>query len=207
MIGTGVCCRFFMGANALAICTYLPDLLAIGGAVHIKCRPREPDRIDFNSMNALQVIEIFAGKGADGQPVVERLQVRINADDSCQLVRSPAFVKGIASGDTVRLTPGTQEFTLLKRSGNLCIRIFSRADLSRIADNLTPELEMLGGELDIETPRMLVFSIHVSCGFATIEALLNDHVRGDAVWMYGNVYDPRDGVTPLNWWNDILQPE
>jgi hypothetical protein len=19
-------------------------------------------------------------------------------------------------------------------------------------------------------------------------------------WMFGNVYDPRDGVTPLNWW-------
>lgn len=158
-------------------------------------------------MNTLQVIELFAGKGPDGNPVVERLQVRVNPDDSCQLVRSPAFIKGIASGDTIQLTPGTQEFTLIKRSGNLCIRVFTRGDIAPLAENLTPELEKLGGELDIETPRMLVFSIHVSCGFASIEALFNAHVGADALWMYGNVYDPRDGKTPLNWWNEFLQPE
>jgi hypothetical protein len=87
--------------------------------------------------------------------------------------------------------------------------VFSRNDINVLADALTPEFEKLGGELDVETPRMLVYSIHVSCGFSTIEDLLNQHVGRDAdsTWMYGNVYDPVDGQTPLNWWQDILKPE
>lgn len=160
-------------------------------------------------MSALQVIEVFAGTGADGQPVAEKLSVRVNEDNTCQLVRSPAFVKGIASGDTIKFTPENREFEIIKHSGNLCIRVFSRGDITVLAENLTPALEKLGGELDIETPRMLVYSIHVSCGFQAIEAILNQHVGqdGDSAWLYGNVYDPKDGQTPLNWWQDILKPQ
>lgn len=157
--------------------------------------------------NALQVIELFAGIGADGQPVAERLQVIVREDDSCQLVKSPAFVKGIASGDVIKLEKGTQDFSLIERSGNLSIRVFCRDDSSELVDELTPPLEKLGGELDIETPRMLVYSIHASCGFQQIENILNSVASDDVAWMYGNVYDPADGVTPLNWWQDILKPE
>ncbi len=161
-------------------------------------------------MQALQVIELFAGIDPSGQPIVERLPVRINEDDnSCQLVKSPAFVQGLASGDVIKLVPGTQDFNLIKRSGNLCIRVFYRGEMSELANNLGSALEKLGGELDIETPRMLVFSIHVSCGFQAIEACLNEFVGKDeqSAWFYGNVYDPADGTTPLLWWNDILKPE
>jgi hypothetical protein len=158
-------------------------------------------------MNALQVIELFAGIGPDGKPVLERLSVRVNEDNSCQLVKSPAFIKGIASGDTIKLTAGTQEFSLLKRSGNLAIRVISRDKISSIAENLTPHLEKLGGELDVETPHMLVYSIHVSCGFQQIEEILNKIASESVIWLYGNVYDPQDGQTPLNWWQDILKPE
>ncbi len=158
-------------------------------------------------MQALQVIELFAGVDASGQAVIERMPVKISEeDDSCQLVKSPAFVKGIASGDTIKLRPGSQDFELIKRSGNLCIRVLSRDDIGSLAESLAPELEKLGGELDTETERMLVFSIHVSCGFQAIEALLNKHVDGQSsVWLYGNVYDPKDGETPLNWWQSILE--
>ena len=159
-------------------------------------------------MSALQVIELFAGTDPSGQPVVERLQVKVNEDDSCQLVRSPAFIKGIASGDTIKLEAGTQNFELIKRAGNLCIRVFSRGDVGALAESLAPELEKLGGELDTESDRMLVFSIHVSCGFKAIEEILNRHVNGgESIWVYGNVYDPKDGQTPLNWWQEILKPE
>jgi hypothetical protein len=157
--------------------------------------------------SALQVIELFAGTGPDGQPVVERLQVKVNDDDSCQLVRSPAFIKGIASGDTIKLEQGTQNFSLVKRAGNLCIRVYSRGDTEKLSERLSPQLEKLGGELDTETPRLLVFSIHVSCGFNAIEKILNDNMDADSMWMYGNVYDPQDGQTPLNWWQEILKPE
>ncbi|WP_066959959.1 DUF4265 domain-containing protein [Microbulbifer sp. Q7] len=160
---------------------------------------------------ALQIIELFAGTNPDGEPVVERMQVRVNEDDSVQLVRSPAFIKGIASGDTIKVNredPDKPTFELIKRSGNLAVRIFCRSDSTKLSDQLTPQLEKLGGELDLESPRLLVYSIHVSCGFAEIEQILNSACDGaNSVWYYGNVYDPVDGQTPLNWWQDILKPE
>lgn len=158
-------------------------------------------------MTSLSVIEMYAGIGPDGKPVAEKLQVKVRDDDACQLVRSPAFVKGIASGDIVKLEKGSDQFALQERSGNLCIRVYSRSDIRVIAEAITPALEKLGGDLDIETPRMLVYSIHVSCGFEAIEAILNKAMNGDSQWLYGNVYSPDDGETPLNWWVDILKPQ
>ncbi|WP_105102530.1 DUF4265 domain-containing protein [Microbulbifer pacificus] len=161
--------------------------------------------------SALQIIELFAGTNPDGEPVVERLQVRVNDDDSVQLVRSPAFIKGIASGDTIKINrkdPEKPGFDLIKRSGNLAVRVFCRGDSTWLSDQLTPQIEKLGGELDMESPRLLVYSIHVSCGFEEIEKILNGACDGaNSVWYYGNVYDPEDGQTPLNWWQDILKPE
>lgn len=157
--------------------------------------------------NALQVIELFAGIGSDGQPVVERLQVIVNEDNSCQLVKSPAFVKGIASGDVIKLEDDSREFSIEKRSGNLAIRVYCRDDSSELVDELSPPIEKLGGDLDLETPRMLVYSIHVSCGFQQIENILNSVVSDEVMWVYGNVYDPKDGQTPLNWWQELLKPE
>ncbi|ODS24032.1 phosphotyrosine protein phosphatase [Candidatus Endobugula sertula] len=161
-------------------------------------------------MAALQVIELFAGNDPQGRAIVERLSVRQNEDNSVQLVKSPAFIRGLASGgDKIQLVPDTKEFIIKQHSGNLCIRVYAKQGLEAINEQLTPEFEKLGGELDTETPRFLVYSIHVSCGFKTIELLLNRHVGNNhqAMWAYGNVYDPVDGVTPLNWWNKILQPE
>ena len=160
-------------------------------------------------MPALQVIELFAGIGANGQPMVEQLQVRELEDGNLQLVQSPAFAKGLAAGDVVKMLPQTREFDLVQRSGNLSIRVFSKGDISALSDAITPELEKLGGELERETPRLLSYAIHVSCGFEAIEDILNRHVGqdGNSAWVYGNVYDPNDGTTPLNWWLDILKPE
>ena len=160
-------------------------------------------------MPALQVIELFAGIGANGQPMVEQLQVRELEDGNLQLVQSPAFAKGLAAGDVVKMLPQTREFDLVQRSGNLSIRVFSRGDINALSDAITPELEKLGGELERETPRLLSYAIHVSCGFEAIEDILNRYVGqdGQSAWVYGNVYDPNDGTTPLNWWLDILKPE
>lgn len=160
-------------------------------------------------MKALQVIEIFAGIGANGQPILEKLPVRELDTGELQLVQSPAFAKGLASGDLLKCSPSTREFEIVQRSGNLSVRVFSKQDIGEIADGLIADMEKLGGQLDLETPRMLVFSIHVSCGFNAIETILNQHLNNDPqrTWMYGNVYDPVDGQTPLNWWLDILKPE
>ncbi len=159
-------------------------------------------------MKALQMIEMMAGLDAKAQPVMEKLPVHIDDQNQCELSQSPAFVKGVAKGDVVKLNDQTHQFEVVKRSGNLCIRVFSRGDIEALSDTITPEIEKLGGTLDIESPRLLVYSIHVSCGFTAIEAILNRHTEGDDhAWLYGNVYDPADGTTPLNWWIPILQPE
>lgn len=160
-------------------------------------------------MSEVSIVELYAGERADGNPVVERLQVIDAEDDGVVLLRSPAFIKGLAKGDLIKLNREDRAFELVKRSGNLCIRVFAREDIEQLAEDMTPLIEKLGGELDMETERMLVYSIHVSCGFEKIEKILSDHVgeETESAWLYGNVYDPADGVTPLNWWQDILKPQ
>lgn len=158
-------------------------------------------------MQALQEIQMFAGNDANGQPFVERLQVKVDDKGQCQLVKSPAFIKGLAAGDVIALNPAHDQFEIQAHSGNLCLRVFSKDDIRPLNEAVTPEIEKLGGILDIETPRMLVYTIHVSCGFSAIEDILNRHVSGNSAWLYGNVYDPTDGITPLNWWHDILKPQ
>jgi len=98
-------------------------------------------------MQALQVIEILAGTDANGQPVMERLQVSVDDKNQCTLVKSPAFVKGIASGDLIKLNKDTKQFEVIKHSGNLCIRVFSRQDTATLSDKITPQIEKLGGAL------------------------------------------------------------
>lgn len=159
-------------------------------------------------MSEPQYIEMLAGVDAQGSPIIEKIPVHINDQNECELAHSPAFVKGVARGDLLKLNSETQQFEVKKRSGNLCVRVFCRGDIDRLGDNIAPELEKLGGQLDLATPRMLVYSIHVSCGFNAIEDIFNRHCQsGESGWIYGNVYDPNDGATPLNWWAKILQPE
>src|SRR5690349_19997252 len=110
-------------------------------------------------MKALQAIEPFDGMGTNGQPIVDEMHVRASVYGQLQLVKSPAFVKGLASGDVIRCDVPNQQFEIVQRSCNLSVRVFSRDDIAVLADALTPEIEKLGGDLDVETPRMLVYSI------------------------------------------------
>lgn len=156
-------------------------------------------------MNELHLINLFAGKRPDGQDVVEQIRVKKTENDSYCLVQSPAFVQGLASGDEIRYDTKDNSFDILRRSGNLAIRVFTKDNIEILKDNLSAPLEKLGGELDFTNERMCVFSIHVSCGFAKIEEILNKFI-GEATqsaWFYGNVYDPADGITPLNWWLEL----
>jgi hypothetical protein len=89
---------------------------------------------------ALQVIELFAGQDAQGQPMVERLQVRELDDGDFQLILSPVFAKGLAAGDVIKMLPESREFDLVRRSGNLSVRIFTRGDSQSLSDVLTADL-------------------------------------------------------------------
>ena len=153
-------------------------------------------------------LPFIAGFSADDQPVFESLEVEIvdPAQDEVRLLRSPLLTRNVASGDKLKvISPGSAQYELLERSGNLSIRVMRRESIEALEQALTPKLEKLGGALDFSNPRALVYSIHVSLGFGPIEELLNDACARfeGAVWNYGNVYDPEDGTTPMEWWLDL----
>ncbi|WP_045856156.1 DUF4265 domain-containing protein [Teredinibacter purpureus] len=158
----------------------------------------------------VQDIALFAGAKPDGKPVIETLAAIEIEPNQFQLEKSPAFVRGIARGDVIAVEKERGTHTLIKRAGNLCIRVISKNDIALIADRLIPPFEKLGGVTDFRNERMVVLSIHVSCGFQAIEALLDQYVgeKSESGWMYGNVYHvENDELVPLNWWQELLKPE
>ena len=160
-------------------------------------------------------IELVAGRHPNGELIIERMLVNPQQQtNSYQLLKSPVFVRGIARADVVQKMESPKgAFKVLQHGGNLCLRIFSKQPfdtpaMQALEHTLTTEIEKLGGDLDVSEARVLVYSIHVSCGFNTIEKLLNEQLKAyqDVAWYYGNVYDPESGE-PLDWWQAILSPE
>ena len=159
-------------------------------------------------MSTTTEIAFFAGVGPDEQPVFESLHVEVvdPAEQTVRLSKSPLLVRNLAAGDVIKLkNPATGDYEMERRSGNLSVRVIRRDDLEELAQYLVPEMEKLGGQIDLQTERALSFSVHFSIGFKRIEELLNRASTrfSESVWYYGNVYDPSDGVTPLNWWQEF----
>ena len=168
--------------------------------------PNDPDTIEKIELPFL------AGINPDGDPVFESLEIELveDSEDEIRLVKSPLLTRNLAAGDKLKVVNvSTAQYELLRRSGNLSIRVFRVHQLDVLAENLTAKIEKMGGSLDAQTDRALVYSIHFSIGFQTIEDMLSEVCRDypDTVWYYGNVYDPEDGTTPLEWWLDFEDQE
>ena len=153
-------------------------------------------------------LPFLAGLNDENDPVFEELQVEVTEESplTVRLLRSPLFARNYAAGDRIKVVDAAAaDYELVQRSGNLCVRVFRRYQLDVIAESLTLAIEKLDGSLDLVSEHALVYSIHVSIGFQTIETLLNNTVADypDTVWYYGNVYDPVDGTTPLGWWQEF----
>lgn len=133
----------------------------------------------------------------------EDVRVEELGNNRYKLLQSPGLVLGIAADDEFAVA-ADESIEVLKRGGNLCVQIFDDSGVSRIQSRVTGELATIGGRLDGVAGKELVYTVHVDVGFPTIERVLNRIVATfpTAEWVYGNVYDPRDGVTPLNWWLD-----
>lgn len=167
-------------------------------------------RVTENS-NTIE-LPFLAGLGPNGDPVFETIQAEYLEGDSqrVRLLRSPLFARNIASGDTVKLVnPSIAEYELERRSGNLCIRVFRKQGLEQVDEFLSPMLEKIGGARDLVSERAIVYSVHVSIGFKAIEELLDRAANAfpETAWYYGNVYDPEDGETPLQWWLEFDKQE
>ena len=159
------------------------------------------------SASGVSTIPLAAGLDAAGQPVLEEVKVSALEDQQFRIEQTPAFVKGTVKGDIVRFDEGSNSFFIVRHSGNLAVRVYAREDMQTLEKDLVPRIEKLGGSLEFANQRLLVFAIHVSIGFKQIEALLDDTIDESEgqLWLYGNVYDPEDGQTPLNWWLPLLE--
>lgn len=137
-----------------------------------------------------------------GKPVFEPVHVELLADGIFRLLYSPGLVLGIAAGDEFRLVGQSGEFEITKRSGNLAIQVFSENSVYDIKEEFEASVKTIGGTLDGCVENGMVFTLPLDAGFQEIENLFNSLIsKKDGVnWYYGNVYDPKDGVTPLNWW-------
>ena len=157
-------------------------------------------------------LPFLAGLNEKGEPVFESLNAELldSGTNRVRLLKSPLLARNLAAGDILRvINVSTAEYELERRSGNLCIRLFRKHHLEELEEFLTSAVEKLGGSLDLQADRALVYSVHVSLGFASIETLLNSASEkfSDTFWYYGNVYDPEDGTTPLNWWLEFDNQE
>lgn len=154
---------------------------------------------DRNMTDSL-TIKVLADHREDGTPFYELLQMKPEAE-GFRLIYSPAFVQGTAAGDLVSVDEGGA-LHVLERGGNLCIQVMTLKPNPEFAAALAEAMHRLGALQDGFGPSVYVFSAPVSIGFAPLEAELARVVSpvADAEWLWGNVYDPRDGETPLNWW-------
>ena len=152
-----------------------------------------------------QTVHLLAGKRSQGELVYEDVQAVPMGDDCYVLLASPLFARGIAKGDAVRVG-AAGIFEIEQYGGNVCVRVFAKSDLASIQARLAKDLAALDAECEVANERALVYCINIKQGFDAIEAAFNTALQGrtDAMWLNANVYDPVDGVTPLNWWLDYL---
>jgi hypothetical protein len=140
-----------------------------------------------------------------GTRMDEGLECAVLPEGVLKLIHSPGLVEGLAAGDEIKLQTPKPGYEIVRRGGNLCIW-FYMSDASQHRERAAPELVQdvgaLGGVLDGGTQASLVFTVPVQAGFANIAGVFERAIarHPGSVWLYGNVYDPTDGETPLNWW-------
>jgi hypothetical protein len=159
---------------------------------------------DFRDDPQLELrVPVFGNGTPQGE---EKLPVVALSGGGYRLLASPGFVEGLAAGDEFELDSNASGgVRVLRRGGNLCVWFYGAEPLderSAVTADVRRVAESLGGRLDGGYSRMLVLTIPLAAGFDAVAAELDAAVRRHAGsgWLYGNVYDSSDGVTPLNWW-------
>ena len=150
--------------------------------------------------------------GSNGQQVAtECVGATRLSDMHFRLEQTPAMAMGTARGDVIELLdPSTGDFGVIERSGLLAVQVFGQESSDLIQKRLESVAHDFEGYFESHDTRetsdgaafVVTVSLPVSKGFKTIEAALDQAIKDvdGAEWYFGNVYDPVDGVTPLNWW-------
>jgi len=154
-----------------------------------------------------KVVHLFAGHTTQGDPVLEAVPAVPTGEPSTfRLTATPGLVNGTAAADVVHVE-ADGAFNVVRRGGNLAVQVYARDLADDVYGPLEAEVRLLGGYLDgggdgRDGGSVRVFTVPVAAGFPAVEAAFNSFVKQhpDAEWYYGNVYEPGDGITPLNWW-------
>lgn len=145
------------------------------------------------------------------QVATECIECERLADGLYRVLRSPAMAQGLARGDTIEVIAGsTDEFRVVERGGMLAIQVFFTGHQPQLQRAIGRIARTLNGVMDSWDYRTMpsgpagvgVVSVPSSGGFGRIERAFDSVVArfANTEWYFGNVYDPVDGVTPLNWW-------
>jgi len=148
-------------------------------------------------------INLAVDSNPDGSPFYESILVDVLGENRYRVVASPGLAEGMAAGDEIALAPEEPlGYRVLKRGGNISVQFYCKEDLNKCKRDMEPKARAIGGRLDGESPGLLVFTLPAVAGFPAIEKIFYDAQKQypGCRWMYGNVYDPADGETPLNWW-------
>lgn len=138
------------------------------------------------------------GTRPDGSPRLEPVHAQPLGGSRFRLANSPGWTYGVAAGDEIERTDEQGGFKVIRRGGNLAVRLFSTAALRRDhIDALETQVrDRLGGWVDGGLDdRARVFTIPPHTSFEQIEALFDPFVRdasiaaGPIEWEYGNVHD------------------
>ena len=143
-------------------------------------------------------LDLRCGTRADGSPRLEPVHAEPLGGLRFRLANSPGWTYGVAAGDVVERTDELGGFKLIRRSGNIAVRVFSTSSLrAEHIETLESEVrERLGGWCDGQLEdRARVFTIPASTDVERIEALFDSFVRHVAIatdtveWEYGNLQD------------------
>jgi len=145
--------------------------------------------------------ELHIDLRVDEQGRLQPVPVRQVGDDLYEVLFTPGFVDGIAAGDTICVSDRSSgQFEVVRRGGNLAIKIFSRVELTPLLAWLQPQLEAMGGRLDGRLDRAAALTVPVGATLQAVEAVMAEAVRvqPSIEWYFANVYD--DDGAPLSWW-------
>lgn len=156
---------------------------------------------DNNSVKEIR-LPVFDSGQHQGFEVIPVEETGVN---TYLVLSSPGLIEGFAAGDELEVDDSLRcGFRVRKRGDNLCVWCYLEDinAVERHKDFLKKEIETIGGRLDGGLRNMLIFTIPITAGFPAVEQVLSklEHQVSGMSWLYGNVYDPEDGVTPLNWW-------
>lgn len=132
---------------------------------------------------------------------VENLLATPVSPNEFRLILSPGFVQGFAAGDIVRYDEQRQTLGLVERGGNVNVQFFHEYLPVNVVSHIKNQVESVGGRVDGELGRLLVFTFPLSVGVANIQNFVTAIENTFPVeWQFANLFS--ESGEPLEWWRD-----